>query len=794
MGAGHATLAKTTGQYGTQRDRVRQSHRLLGALRRASTVDSLALWGGVALFATVVLYVVARRLAYFVPSGLLPSLAPLTGRAFKPDDLGDPVPNPVMDGGDAFYDPAAAAEGGGYAGSPSAAGYDPADGGSGGWRTAKEVNAQAHAAAEDAAAKMAATAGRSDGGAGGRGHGQPAGPLEPGGAAGDGRDRGAGPQAPAEAEQAAAPPRQPDASPRAAEAAGSDRSELPEPAAERARPLDEAGPAASGDAGSGGAAPEADTSAERPPPPPPPAATGEAPQGVLASRAASGAAGVGSPAAPPGSPEGGAAQGAAGPGSLNRPHAMTAGHAPGQPPPGAAEQEAPDGAQSVPGPGGPQSMSDHAAPVDLAAGMASGAGDSGPPPDIPGGGGGGTAAGDAGAQRPPPGAPEHAPEGLAAEQSERPAAGQPGPSAADADAAAETPEQPPMAASDSALGGGAAEELAPEADLPPVLAPDVEEGGAVGECAAGGPGICAVADGADAAGAASGVPRGDEDGPAHGTGDFEEEGREALPREGALASGAAAHAADSAEPGVRQGAGAEAALGGAEPEATEPPVGGAAAGAQEPARSPALEGAEGGVGGAGAAAAGLAAVAAGGESVLRLEAEPAELGASPAGVSASGAEASSGAGAQVSDNPAEHVEVDAGHGGAVGLRLEEPAAELDDAPPSHNEDMPATEGEGRAAAAAFRSFDAADGIIPPAMETLPDAGGRQAGGASGSVDGDALRFDNGEVPVLGHAAGEELAREAEPGQGEGHGVARHGIGDANRTAAADPLDPLHDEL
>ena len=53
MGAGHATLAKTAAQYGTQRARVQSSHRLLGRMRRASLLDSAALWGGVALFALV---------------------------------------------------------------------------------------------------------------------------------------------------------------------------------------------------------------------------------------------------------------------------------------------------------------------------------------------------------------------------------------------------------------------------------------------------------------------------------------------------------------------------------------------------------------------------------------------------------------------------------------------------------------------------------------------------------------------------------------------------------------------
>ena len=112
MGAGHATLAKTAVQYGTQRERVHKSHRLLGTMRRASLLDSAALWGGVALFTLVVAYVVVRRAAYFVPAGLIPSLpnlATLTGRGgFVPDNLDDAL----AVGGDVFYDPMLGPDGG----------------------------------------------------------------------------------------------------------------------------------------------------------------------------------------------------------------------------------------------------------------------------------------------------------------------------------------------------------------------------------------------------------------------------------------------------------------------------------------------------------------------------------------------------------------------------------------------------------------------------------------------------------------------------------------------------------
>lgn len=102
----------------------------------------------------VVAYVVVRRLAYFVPSGMLPSLATLSGRgSFVPDNLGDPAPTTMVDG-DVFYDPArnpdmnpepyTGLDGPGVAGRGAGAAGEPE------WRSAREVMAeQARLAARD---------------------------------------------------------------------------------------------------------------------------------------------------------------------------------------------------------------------------------------------------------------------------------------------------------------------------------------------------------------------------------------------------------------------------------------------------------------------------------------------------------------------------------------------------------------------------------------------------------------------------------------------------------------------
>ena len=103
----------------------------------------------------VVAYVVVRRLAYFVPSGMLPSLATLSGRgSFVSDNLGDPAPTTMVDG-DVFYDPArnpdinpepyTGLDGPAAVGRGAGAAVEPE------WRSAREVMAeQARLAARDA--------------------------------------------------------------------------------------------------------------------------------------------------------------------------------------------------------------------------------------------------------------------------------------------------------------------------------------------------------------------------------------------------------------------------------------------------------------------------------------------------------------------------------------------------------------------------------------------------------------------------------------------------------------------
>ena len=165
----------------------------------------------------VVAYVVVRRLAYFVPSGMLPSLATLSGRgSFVPDNLGDPA---LVDG-DVFYDPArnpdinpepyTGLDGPGAAGRGAGAAGEPE------WRSAKDVMAeQAQRAARDAGKRdtEGQTAGAGPSAAPAHGadamqHGEPAGTGGPGAAMQTADDREAAaqqPEAGAVAEPAADP-------------------------------------------------------------------------------------------------------------------------------------------------------------------------------------------------------------------------------------------------------------------------------------------------------------------------------------------------------------------------------------------------------------------------------------------------------------------------------------------------------------------------------------------------------------------------------------------------------------
>lgn len=78
METSHTSLGATTKQYNTQAASLSQSHRLLGKMRWHNVLDWLVLWGGVAFFALVVLYILQKRLIYFVPSALTPRCAPLS--------------------------------------------------------------------------------------------------------------------------------------------------------------------------------------------------------------------------------------------------------------------------------------------------------------------------------------------------------------------------------------------------------------------------------------------------------------------------------------------------------------------------------------------------------------------------------------------------------------------------------------------------------------------------------------------------------------------------------------------
>ena len=70
-----ATLRAARDEYGGQRTRIQRSHGLLRTMQRHSVLDRLYLWGGVAVFSLVVLYLLQKRLVYFVPRGLLPGLS-----------------------------------------------------------------------------------------------------------------------------------------------------------------------------------------------------------------------------------------------------------------------------------------------------------------------------------------------------------------------------------------------------------------------------------------------------------------------------------------------------------------------------------------------------------------------------------------------------------------------------------------------------------------------------------------------------------------------------------------------
>jgi hypothetical protein len=69
-----ATLKDANDEYGSQRARIKQSHKLLTKMHRSSILDRVAMWAGIILFSLVVLYIVLKRAVYFVPPILVPTL------------------------------------------------------------------------------------------------------------------------------------------------------------------------------------------------------------------------------------------------------------------------------------------------------------------------------------------------------------------------------------------------------------------------------------------------------------------------------------------------------------------------------------------------------------------------------------------------------------------------------------------------------------------------------------------------------------------------------------------------
>lgn len=95
-----ATLKDAHDEYGGQRARIKQSHKLLTRVHRASILDRLAMWAGVTLFTLVALYIVLKRAAYFVPPALVPTLPAVGLPSLASLGFGtSPAPMPVDVGG-----------------------------------------------------------------------------------------------------------------------------------------------------------------------------------------------------------------------------------------------------------------------------------------------------------------------------------------------------------------------------------------------------------------------------------------------------------------------------------------------------------------------------------------------------------------------------------------------------------------------------------------------------------------------------------------------------------------------
>lgn len=77
METSDTTLEAANKQYKDQRGTIKQSHGLLRTMRVNSIKDSLKLYAALTFFTLVLAYVGFRRMSYFVPPGLVPSMPSL---------------------------------------------------------------------------------------------------------------------------------------------------------------------------------------------------------------------------------------------------------------------------------------------------------------------------------------------------------------------------------------------------------------------------------------------------------------------------------------------------------------------------------------------------------------------------------------------------------------------------------------------------------------------------------------------------------------------------------------------
>ena len=73
-----------------------RSRLLLNTMRLHNMLDWLLLWGGIAFFTLVVLYILQKRLLYFVPNMLKPSFLKTGPRSPPSPFPGSPIPPPHL--------------------------------------------------------------------------------------------------------------------------------------------------------------------------------------------------------------------------------------------------------------------------------------------------------------------------------------------------------------------------------------------------------------------------------------------------------------------------------------------------------------------------------------------------------------------------------------------------------------------------------------------------------------------------------------------------------------------------